>query len=135
MTTAYAVSSKQTTFAEFLEWKPNKRYELHNGVPVEMQPTGQHEEISSFLAIELALEIRRLNLPYFLGRDTLIKVPEEATAYSPDGVVIDRDALAREPLWQTSSTLIHGTSIPFVIEITSSNCEITTGISSVTMRL
>jgi Uma2 family endonuclease len=51
----------------------------------------------------------------------LIKAPEGDTAYAPDGVVIDRTALAREPLWQKSSTLIHGTSIPLVIEITSNN--------------
>lgn len=121
MTATYAVSSKPMTFAEFLEWKPNRRYELHNGVAVEMQPTGKHDKISGFLAIELALEIRRCNLNYFLGRDTLIKAPEGDTAYAPDGVVIDRTALAREPLWQKSSTLIHGTSIPLVIEITSNN--------------
>ena len=121
MTATYALSSKPMTFAEFLEWKPNRRYELHNGVSVEMQPTGKHDEISGFLAIELALEIRRCNLPYFLGRDTLIKAPEGDTAYAPDGVVLDRTALAREPLWQKSSTLIHGTAIPLVIEITSNN--------------
>ena len=80
-----AVSSQPMTFAEFLVWKPNRRYELHNGVAVEMQPTGKHDEISGFPAIELALEIRKCNLPYFLGRDTLIKAPAGDTAYAPDG--------------------------------------------------
>jgi len=50
-----------------------------------MQPTGKHDEISGFLAIELALEISRCNLPYFLGRDTLIKASAGDNAYAPDG--------------------------------------------------
>ena len=38
------------TFNQFIDWKPdNRRFELHHGTPVEMQPTGDHEEIISFL--------------------------------------------------------------------------------------
>ncbi|MBC1238636.1 MULTISPECIES: Uma2 family endonuclease [Nostoc] len=38
------------TFEEFLEWKPeNGRYELHKGVIVEMQPTGDRELVRAFL--------------------------------------------------------------------------------------
>ena len=53
--------SKLMTFDEFREWKPeNGRYELHNGVIVEMpNPTGKHSAIAGFQAIELGLEIRR----------------------------------------------------------------------------
>jgi len=50
-----------------------------------MQPMGKHDKISGFLAIELALEISGCNLPYFLGRDTLIKASAGDTAYAPDG--------------------------------------------------
>lgn len=58
------VLSTLTTFTEFLEWKPEGgRYELHKGAIVEMQPTGKHEQITGFLATELTLEFRRLQLP------------------------------------------------------------------------
>ena len=44
---------KPITFEDFLEWKPETgRYELHDGVIIEMQPTGEHEEIKGFLASE-----------------------------------------------------------------------------------
>ena len=57
--------AEPVTFEEFLEWKPeNSRYELHKGVIVEMQPTGEHELVRAFLIRELNFEIRRLNIKY-----------------------------------------------------------------------
>jgi hypothetical protein len=39
----------KTTFADFLEGKPDGiLYELHDGVIVERQPIGGHEEMISF---------------------------------------------------------------------------------------
>ncbi|MGI8500871.1 MAG: Uma2 family endonuclease, partial [Hassallia sp.] len=59
---------KLITFDEFVEWIPEnspKRYELYNGVIVEMaQPVGAHEEVVGFLAQQLTAEYLRLNLPY-----------------------------------------------------------------------
>ena len=110
------------TFAEFLDGKPeNGRYELHNGVIVEMQPTGEHEEVTGFLSFELTLEFRRLEFPYFLSKQALIKAPDGKSGYLPDVLVVDRNALADEPLWKKSSTVTKGTSIPLVIEVVSSN--------------
>lgn len=43
------------------------------------------------------------------------------SGYLPDVLVVDRNALKDEPLWEKSSTLTKGESIPFVIEIISSN--------------
>jgi Uma2 family endonuclease len=61
---------KIVTFNEFITWYPENigvRYELHNGEIVAMSPfQGRHERIKGFLAAELTLEFRRLNLPYFL---------------------------------------------------------------------
>ena len=39
--------TKTITFEEFTQWKPEeRRYELHDGVIIEMsQPTGDHENI------------------------------------------------------------------------------------------
>jgi Uma2 family endonuclease len=77
------------TFAKFLAWKPdNSSYELHNGTPVEMQPTGDHEEVISFLNSALVLEVHRLQQPFILPKQALIKLPDEDTAYLPDIVLI-----------------------------------------------
>ncbi|MEO0377686.1 MAG: Uma2 family endonuclease, partial [Cyanobacteria bacterium P01_A01_bin.17] len=41
---------KLITVQEFLDWKPaTGRYELHDGVIVEMQPTGPHEQVVGLL--------------------------------------------------------------------------------------
>lgn len=110
------------TYAEFLDWKPeNGRYELHKGVIIEMQPTGKHEEISGFLSVELAFFFRKKNLPYFLPKQALVKVLDENTGYLPDVLVVNRNALIDEPLWQKSSTVTQGASIPLVIEVVSTN--------------
>ncbi|MCL1474917.1 Uma2 family endonuclease [Argonema antarcticum] len=110
------------TFEEFLDWKPeNGRYELHNGVSVEMQPTGEHEEITEFLDSEVTLEARRLKLPYRFPKSALIKAPDGKSGYLPDVLVVDRNALSDEPLWKKSSTITKGKSIPLVIEVVSTN--------------
>jgi Uma2 family endonuclease len=51
---------KLFTFEEFIEWLPEnsgKRYELHDGIIVEMsQPSGKHEKVTGFLAGEITVE-------------------------------------------------------------------------------
>lgn len=114
--------TKPITFTEFVEWKPDGRnYELYNGVIKETQPRGKHEEIIGFLAIELTLEFRRLNLPYFIPKQALVKVADKETAYSPDVLIINKNNLAKESLWEKYSTVQHNESIPLVVEIVSSN--------------
>jgi len=59
---------KTTTFAAFLEGKPNGiLYELQNRVIVEKQPIGEHEEINIFLGGEVTVELKRFNIPYFIS--------------------------------------------------------------------
>jgi Uma2 family endonuclease len=116
------IISKLITFDEFLEWKlENERYELHNGVIFEMQTTGQHEEVVDFLQTELILETRRLQLPYRFPKNALVKSPNQETGYLPDILVVNRDALALEPLWAKSSTITQGSSITLAIEVVSTN--------------
>lgn len=113
---------KVLTFAEFLDWKPeNGSYELHDGVIVERQPKGKHEEVIGFLSLELAFLARDRHLPYFFPKQALVKSPDKDTAYLPDVLVINRHALVNEPLWEKSSTLTFGTSIPLAIEVVSTN--------------
>ncbi|MBE9004780.1 Uma2 family endonuclease [Fortiea sp. LEGE XX443] len=116
---------KLITFDEFVAKYPDqtgKRYELHDGVVVEMpQPTGDHEEVIGFLAFEITRECIRLNLPYFIPKTALVKTPENESAYSPDVLLLNRPNLVNEPLWKKESTVIQGLSIPLVIEVVSTN--------------
>ena len=72
------IASKRLTFEEFAEWKPeNARYELHNGEIVEMsQPLGKHEKVIGFSAQKLTAQFDRLNLPYFIPKQALVKSPK-----------------------------------------------------------
>ncbi|MEH2333426.1 Uma2 family endonuclease [Nostoc sp.] len=116
---------KLVTFDEFIAKYPDntgKRYELHDGVIVEMpQPTGNHEEVVGFLAFEITRECIRLNLPYFIPKTALVKPPENESAYSPDVLILNRSNLVNEPLWKKESTVSQAESIPLVVEVVSSN--------------
>jgi len=111
------------TFEEFVEWKPeDQRYELHDQVIIEMpQPSGEHEEITSFLAECITAEYLRLNLPYRIVKTVLVKPPKSESAYSPDVLLLNRSQLPNEPLWKKQSTVTQAASIPFVIEVVSTN--------------
>ncbi|MBC6433429.1 Uma2 family endonuclease [Nostoc sp. HG1] len=116
---------KLVTFDEFVAKYPDntgKRYELHDGVIVEMsQPTGDHEEVVGFLAFEITRECIRLNLPYFIPKTALVKPSENESAYSPDVLILNRPNLVNEPVWKKESTVSQAESIPLVVEVVSSN--------------
>jgi len=115
--------SKLMSFDEFLEGKPeNGRYELHNGVIVEMpNPTGKHSASAGFQAIELGLEIRRLQLPYFIPKECTIKFNDNS-GYDPDVIVLDKQAVeANESRWERESVITQGNSVKLVIEVVSTN--------------
>ncbi|TAG90010.1 MAG: Uma2 family endonuclease [Oscillatoriales cyanobacterium] len=119
------VSPKLVNFEEFVEWLPENstvRYELHNGDIVEMaQPVGEHEEVISFLGIEIPYEIKRLGLPYGIPRQVIVRPPEKDSGYFPDLLVLNRANLVNEALWQKQSILSLGASIPLAIEVVSTN--------------
>lgn len=110
------------TFEEFLEWKPeNGRYELHKGVIVEMQPTGDHELVRAFLIRELNFEIRRFNLAYSIPSQALVKAVDKKSGYIPDVLVLNLPNLVNEPLWKKASTVSQAESIPLIVEVVSTN--------------
>ncbi|MBD0302058.1 MAG: Uma2 family endonuclease [Tolypothrix sp. T3-bin4] len=117
--------TKPITVKEFLEWIPEnspKRYELHNGAVVEMaQPTGEHEDVTGFLNIEISAEIKRLKLPYSIPKTALVQSASSQSTYSPDLLILNKTALKVEPLWTNYSTVEYGASIPLVIEVVSTN--------------
>ena len=118
-----ASQTKPISFEEFLEWYPDdgKRYELIEGVIVEMLPTGSHEDISGFLVAELNFEIRKQNLPYSIPKNCLLKPLAPRSGYLPDVAVVNREFIKDEALWNKSSVIQNGQTVPLVIEVVSTN--------------
>lgn len=115
---------KLITLEEFFEQYPDGygRYELRNGEIFEMQPTGTHEQVAGFLAGELFAEIRKLQLPYIIPRQAIVKpVDTDKSGYNPDVIVLDQTALADETLWKKRSTITQGKTIKLIIEVVSTN--------------
>ncbi len=112
------------TLEEFLDWYPDGYgcYELYDGVIVEMQPTGTHEQVSGFVAAETIIEIRRLGLSYIIPRQAIIKpLDDDKSGYIPDVIVINEPSLESEPMWKKRSTLTKGETIKLVVEVVSTN--------------
>jgi Uma2 family endonuclease len=114
-----APQTKPISFEEFLTQYPedDKRYELIEGVIVEMLPTGSHEDISGFLVAEFNWEIRQQNLAYSIPKNCLIKPLAPRSGYLPDVAVIDRQQIENEPLWQKSSVIQNGKTVRLVVEV------------------
>ncbi|TAE61656.1 MAG: Uma2 family endonuclease [Nostocales cyanobacterium] len=117
--------AKLVTFEEFVNWLPENsgvRYELHNGEIVEMaQPVGEHEEIKGFTTIKLSALIDRLELPYLIPNQAIVRPEGKDSGYFPDVLVLNRANLKNEALWKKQSIISLGASIPLVIEIVSTN--------------
>ncbi len=116
---------KFLTLQEFLEQKPDgNHYELHDGIIIEMaQPSGKHENVTGFLAVQIGIEFTRLNLPYNIPKTALVAFCDQKSdfAYCPDVLVINRTNLENEELWEKYSTVQQPESIPLVIEVVSQN--------------
>lgn len=117
------VQPKLTSFDEFLaRYSSDNRYELIDGEVFDLEPTGQHEEVAAFITAKACVQIEQLSLPWFvLQRGLLRPFNTGMTAFRPDVTVVDKLALAREPLWSEQSILTLGSSIKFVAEVVSGN--------------
>ncbi|QKQ72424.1 Uma2 family endonuclease [Nostoc sp. TCL240-02] len=120
-----ALQRKLVTFEEFITKYPdnsNKRYELHDGVVIEISPPiGDHQEIILFLIERFILEYTRLKLSYGCSKTAFVKPSESESAYLPDVLLLNRPNLVNEPLWKKESTLTQAESIPLVVEVVSTN--------------
>jgi len=114
---------KLVTFEDFAAWRPEGgRYELHDGVIVEMaQPVGDHEDIVGFLVEKITIEYVRNGLPYIIPKTVLVKPTKSESGYSPDVLLLNRPNLVNEPLWKKESTVSLAESIPLVVEVVSTN--------------
>ncbi|WP_293115560.1 Uma2 family endonuclease [Okeania sp. SIO1I7] len=112
------------TLDEFSDWYPDGygRYELHNGVVFEMQPTGTHEQVAGFLALKLGAQIELLELPYIIPRQAIVKpIDTDKSGYNPDVIVLDKSAFKNESLWKKRSTITQGKTVKLIIEVVSTN--------------
>ncbi|WP_019499798.1 Uma2 family endonuclease [Pseudanabaena sp. PCC 6802] len=115
---------KRITLEEFFEWYPDRggRYELRNGVIVEVQPTGPHEQVGGFLTLEVGFQIKQYSLPLIIPRQCILKGwDDDKSGFSPDVAVLHANALSEEPLWKKRSTITKGTSVCLAIEVVSTN--------------
>ncbi len=115
-----------TTFDEFvyfLQTQPeNIRYELYDGEIVQMPlPTGEHEEIITFLVMILMGECIRLKLNYGIPSKTLVKPENKQSGYFPDLLLLNRSNLVNEPCWKKESIITKPESIALVVEVVSTN--------------
>ena len=117
--------TKTVTFDEFVAWYPEnsvRRYELHNGVIVEMPlGTSRHSRVIGFTRDEISAEIRRLKLPCFIPGVYLLKPTRDEAGYQPDVIVLDEVALANEPRWERESIITIGASVRLAVEVVSTN--------------
>ncbi|MCC3421410.1 MAG: Uma2 family endonuclease [Microcoleus sp. PH2017_07_MST_O_A] len=125
--------SKTITFDEFVAWYPENsvawypensvhKYELHNGVIVEMPlGTGRHCRVIALTRDEIIAEIRRLKLPCFIPAHYLLKPVRNEAGYLPDAVVLDEAALTKEPRWDRESIITMGSSVRLAVEVVSTN--------------
>ncbi|MEB3359472.1 MAG: Uma2 family endonuclease [Synechococcales bacterium] len=114
--------SQLMSFQEFLAWKPETgRYELHDGVVIEMQPTGPHEQVVGLLNRKLNVLIDQEELNCFIPNMVLIQPLGYETGYKPDVLMVNTAALTREPLWERELVITLGTSVNLVVEVTSTN--------------
>ncbi|XGV99432.1 MAG: Uma2 family endonuclease [Leptolyngbya sp. BL-A-14] len=117
------IQQQPLSFDEFLAcYGSDNRYELIDGEVFDLEPTGLHEEVAAFITAKLCVQIDGTDLPWFVLQRGLLRPSNSGmTAFRPDVLVVDRDELAKEPLWSDQSILTLGSSIKFVAEVVSSN--------------
>ena len=119
------LATQTTAFDEFisgLSEKSEYRYELHDGEVVEMpKPRGKHSQIGSLIARQLFKEIDRLELPYFIPTDFILKSVDGRSGFEPDVTIANEQSLNEEPRWAQESIITLGSTIPLIIEIVSTN--------------
>jgi len=114
--------SQWMSFEEFLAWKPETgRYELHDGVVIEMQPTGSHEQVVGLLNRKLNVLIEQEALACFIPNTALVKPLGSESGYKPDVLMLKAENLAQEPFWERESVITSGSSVKLLVEVVSSN--------------
>ena len=103
------------------QYGDNDSYEFIDGELVEMEPTGPHEQVAALISRKLNVEIDRQEIPYFIPHRCLILPLGTVSAFRPDLVVLDEQALEQEPLWSREPVITNGTTVKLVVEVVSTN--------------
>jgi Uma2 family endonuclease len=118
---------KLYTFDEFIEWYPENseiRYELHDGVIVEMpKPKGKHSKLAGFLIFELGITIREMGFHgiWFIPRESIVKPHRDKSGYEPDIIILNQETIGTETRWSTESIIQNATSVKLIVEVVSTN--------------
>jgi Uma2 family endonuclease len=109
-------------FEKFLaQYGDDDRYELIDGELIDLEPTGLHEQVAAFILRKLNVEIDRFDLPWFTPTRCLLKPLALGVAFRPDVIVLNRDELYKEPLWEKEPIVTLGSSVKLAIEVVSTN--------------
>jgi Uma2 family endonuclease len=121
--TEIPIQQQLLSFGDFLvRYGDSNRYELIDGEVFDLEPTGYHEEVSAFTTTKICAQIDAIGLNWFVLQRGLLRPSNLGmTAFRPDVMVVDRNELAKELLWNDQSILTLGSSIKFVMEVVSSN--------------
>jgi Uma2 family endonuclease len=118
---------KTISFDKFVAWYPENaevRYELHNGVIIEMpKPRGKHSNVTGFLIEELVLCIIQIGKRgiWTIPRESIVKSSNEKSGYEPDIIVLNQENLGREKRWESESVIENASSVKLIVEVVSTN--------------
>ncbi|OCR01634.1 hypothetical protein BCD67_19310 [Oscillatoriales cyanobacterium USR001] len=117
-----AIDTGVLSFDQFIaNYLDDVRYELIDGELIDLEPTGPHEQVTGLINRKLNVAIDLLNLPWFIPMKCLIKPLGANSAFRPDIAILDRTALANEPLWKNEPVITLGNSVKLVVEVVSTN--------------
>jgi Uma2 family endonuclease len=118
---------KLYTFDEFIEWYPENsqfRYELHDGVIIEMpKPRGKHSKLTGSLAERLLITIREMGFGgiWTIPRESIVRPYRDKSGYEPDIIVLDEETIDSETRWESESVIQNATSVKLIVEVVSTN--------------
>ena len=115
------------TFDEFMEWYPENsvvRYELHDGVIVEMpKPRGKHSKLTGFLIEELLITIREMGKRgiWTIPKESIVKPKDDKSGYEPDIIILNQETIGSETRWKKESVIHNASSVKLIVEVVSTN--------------
>ena len=118
---------KSYSFDQFISWYPENsrlRYELHDGVIVEMpKPKGKHSNLTGSLIEQILIGIRQIGKGgiWTIPRESIVKPRREKSGYEPDIIVLNREIIEAESRWASESVIQNPDSIKLIVEVVSSN--------------
>ncbi|MBW4509415.1 MAG: Uma2 family endonuclease [Scytonematopsis contorta HA4267-MV1] len=132
MTIAQTQAQEQTepklyTFDEFIEWYPENsefRYELHDGVIIEMpKPRGKHSKLTGSLVERLLIAIREMGKGdiWTIPRESIVKPHRDKSGYEPDIIVLDEETIGTETRWEVESIIQNALTVKLIVEVVSTN--------------